>query len=106
MPRLFCGFYKDGTRSKCLTSLSFINASIARLRQAHRAILSAICHSQLPAAVSPAEISHARLSLFTWATNLAADHAHCEIYGLTVVKMTITIFEHLPMVDAQIVLTL
>jgi hypothetical protein len=40
-------------------------------------------HAPFSAAVSPAEISHARPSLFTWATNLVADHACHEIYGLT-----------------------
>ena len=40
-------------------------------------------HAPYSAAVSPAEILHARPSLFTWATNLVADHASREIYGLT-----------------------
>ena len=33
--------------------------------------------------VSPQEIFHARPSLFSWATNLVADHVHHEIYALT-----------------------
>ncbi|KAF8159999.1 hypothetical protein B0H34DRAFT_797183 [Crassisporium funariophilum] len=33
--------------------------------------------------VSPGEILHARPSLFSWATNLVADHVHREIYTLT-----------------------
>ncbi|KAF8884726.1 hypothetical protein CPB84DRAFT_1816928 [Gymnopilus junonius] len=35
-------------------------------------------------AVSPAEIFHARPSLFTWATNLVGKHVHQEIYDLAV----------------------
>ena len=40
-------------------------------------------HAPFSATVTSAEISHARPSLFTWATNLVADHACREIYGLT-----------------------
>ncbi|KAF8809191.1 hypothetical protein BYT27DRAFT_7284261 [Phlegmacium glaucopus] len=41
-------------------------------------------HAPFSPSVSPAEIHHARPSLFTWATNLVAKHAHHEIYKLTV----------------------
>ena len=41
-------------------------------------------HAPFSPSVFPAEIHHARPSLFTWATNLIANHIHCEIYKLTV----------------------
>ncbi|EDR04537.1 uncharacterized protein LACBIDRAFT_330448 [Laccaria bicolor S238N-H82] len=40
-------------------------------------------HALFSPSVSPGEIFHARLSLFSWATNLVADHVHHEIYALT-----------------------
>jgi hypothetical protein len=39
-------------------------------------------HAPFSPSVSPAEIFHARPSLFTWATNLVANHVHREIYEL------------------------
>jgi len=41
-------------------------------------------HAPFSPSVSPAEIHHARPSLFTWATNLVANHIHGEIHKLTV----------------------
>ena len=40
-------------------------------------------HAPFSPFVSSAEISHARPALFTWATNLVANHVHREIYELT-----------------------
>ena len=39
-------------------------------------------HASFSPSVSPGEIFHARPSLFSWATNLIADHVHHEIYAL------------------------
>ena len=39
-------------------------------------------HALFSPSVSPGEIFHARPSLFSWATNLVADHVHCKIYVL------------------------
>jgi hypothetical protein len=41
-------------------------------------------HAPFSPSVSATEINHAHLSLFTWLTNLVADHVHYEIYKLTV----------------------
>ena len=41
-------------------------------------------HAPFSPTVSASEIFHARPSLFTWATNLVANHVHQEIYQLTV----------------------
>jgi hypothetical protein len=40
-------------------------------------------HAPFSPSVSPGEIFHARPSLFSWATNLVANHVHHEIYVLT-----------------------
>ena len=40
------------------------------------------CHASFSPSVSPGEIFHARPSMFSWATNLVADHVHREIYAL------------------------
>ena len=40
-------------------------------------------HAPFSPSVSSREIFHARPSLFSWATNLVADHVHHEIYALT-----------------------
>ena len=40
-------------------------------------------HALFSPSISPGEILHARPSLFSWATNLVADHVHREIYELT-----------------------
>jgi len=40
-------------------------------------------HASFSPSVSPVEIFHACPSLFSWATNLVADHVHHEIYALT-----------------------
>lgn len=40
-------------------------------------------HAPFSPSVSPEEIYHARPSLFSWATNLVAEHVHREIYALT-----------------------
>ena len=40
-------------------------------------------HAPFSPSVSPEEIFHARPSLFSWATNLVANHVHREIYSLT-----------------------
>jgi hypothetical protein len=39
-------------------------------------------HAPFSPSVSPADFFYARPSLFTWATNLVANHIHCEIYEL------------------------
>ena len=39
-------------------------------------------HAPFSPSVSPADIFYVRPSLFTWATNLVADHVHREIYKL------------------------
>lgn len=41
-------------------------------------------HAPFSPSVSASEIFHARPSLFTWATNLVANHVHHEIHKLTV----------------------
>ena len=40
-------------------------------------------HAPFSPAVSPADIYHARPSLFSWATNLVAAHVHREIDQLS-----------------------
>ncbi|KAF8811458.1 hypothetical protein BYT27DRAFT_7252761 [Phlegmacium glaucopus] len=40
-------------------------------------------HASFSPLVSPADIFHARPSLFSWATKLVANHVHCKIYALT-----------------------
>ena len=41
-------------------------------------------HAPFSPSVAPTEIFHARPSLFSWATNLVANHIHREIHELTV----------------------
>ena len=40
-------------------------------------------HALFSPSVSPAEILHARPSIFSWATNLVATHVHQEIHQLS-----------------------
>ena len=40
-------------------------------------------HAPFSPSVSPSDIQHARLCLFTWATNLVGKHVYQEIYKLT-----------------------
>ena len=82
MRRLSRGFYKGGTRSKCRISSPWVIYKHKRSATSPGSPRYSEGHAPFSAAVS-SEISHAPPSLFTWATNLVADHACHGIYGLT-----------------------
>lgn len=82
MQRLYLVFSRDETRSRC-PILFPLSTNTNTSAPSPASPLYSERHAPFSPLVSPGEILHARPSLFSWATNLIANHVHHEIYLLT-----------------------